>query len=183
MDRTKDADADRPRAAYVVLGGFLTFAILLGIWIALAGGPDDQDLVAGSGAAAVAVGVGFFVSQKGRALPSLRLADATMLLELPRQVVVETIQVFGAVWRKLTGAEVSGSWSTVEVVTGTEVGGWRAARRDAVLTAIMSATPNSIVVDLDAQAGTALVHRLVGGDAKQNSPLPESFDRPQSSPR
>jgi multisubunit Na+/H+ antiporter MnhE subunit len=43
---------------------------------------------------------------------------------------------------------------------GTDAGGWPAARREAVLTALMSAAPNTIVIDIDTDAGTALVHRL-----------------------
>jgi multisubunit Na+/H+ antiporter MnhE subunit len=31
-----------------------------------------------------------------------------------------------------------------------------------VLTALMSAAPNTIVVDIDMEAGTALVHQLAG---------------------
>ena len=41
--------------------------------------------------------------------------------------------------------------------------GWPAARREAVLTALMSAAPNTIVLDIDMEAGTALVHQLAGG--------------------
>jgi multisubunit Na+/H+ antiporter MnhE subunit len=39
--------------------------------------------------------------------------------------------------------------------------GWPAARREAVLTALLSAAPNTVVVDIDMEAGTALVHQLV----------------------
>jgi multisubunit Na+/H+ antiporter MnhE subunit len=50
----------------------------------------------------------------------------------------------------------------VPVDVGPDVRGWPAARREAVLTALMSAAPNTIVVDIDMEAGTALVHQLAG---------------------
>ena len=52
--------------------------------------------------------------------------------------------------------------SSVPVDVGTDVRAWPAARREAVLTALMSAAPNTIVVDIDMEAGTALVHQLAG---------------------
>lgn len=156
-------------------GGLLAFAVLLGIWLALAGQLDAQDLVAGSVTAAVAVGVGFYVSQQGRALPSFRWSDVKMLVALPRQLVVETWQVFAAAAAKVAGKNGPiGTWSTAEVLAGTQLGGWRAARRDAVLTAIMSASPNTIVVDVDADAGTALIHRLISEDSGPGGSDPAS---------
>jgi multisubunit Na+/H+ antiporter MnhE subunit len=50
----------------------------------------------------------------------------------------------------------------VPVDLGTDAGGWPAARREAVLTALMSAAPNTIVIDIDTDSSTALVHRLAG---------------------
>jgi multisubunit Na+/H+ antiporter MnhE subunit len=160
----------------MVLGGLLTFGLLLGVWIALAGQPDTQDLVAGSATAVVAVAIGFSVSRQGRALPGFRWTDVGMLVALPGQLVVETWRVFVAAARKLAGKDVAGSWSTVAVDTGTESGGWRAARRDAVLTALMSASPNTIVVDIDADAGTALIHRMVRA-TDHGSSLPDVSGR------
>ncbi len=39
--------------------------------------------------------------------------------------------------------------------------GWPAARREATLTAVLSAAPNTVVIDIDTDAGTALVHQLI----------------------
>jgi hypothetical protein len=39
-----------------------------------------------------------------------------------------------------------------------------------VLTGLLSAAPNTVVVDIDMEAGTALVHQLVGA--------PQSDERP-----
>ncbi|MGH9070824.1 MAG: hypothetical protein ACRDX8_06590 [Acidimicrobiales bacterium] len=141
----------------------------------LAGQADTQDLVAGSCTAAVGVGIGYLVAQQGRALPRLHWADLAHLARLPYEVVAETWQVFGAVVRGLREREMpTGSWSTVKVDIrtdpGGEGGGWRAARRVAVVTALMSVTPNAFAVRVDPQEGTALVHRLTGG--KGDPPRP-----------
>jgi multisubunit Na+/H+ antiporter MnhE subunit len=133
------------------------------MWIILAGQPDVQDLVVGSAAAVLAVGTGYLVSQGGRMTPSVRAADLRTLAAVPWQVVAETGQVFALAARKAAGRPVApGALRTVPVDVGTDMRGWPAARREAVLTALMSAAPNTIVVDIDTEAGTALVHQLAG---------------------
>jgi multisubunit Na+/H+ antiporter MnhE subunit len=150
---------DRPSRLDVIAGGAVTVVVLTGVWIALAGRLDAQDLVGGASAAGLAAVVGFFVSQKGRALPSLRRRDARLIATFPWQVVVETAQVFGLAARKLTGKAVAGgSWAHTPVDVGG--GGWRSARRDSVVTALLSVAPGTVVVDIDADSGVALVHRL-----------------------
>ena len=54
-----------------------------------------------------------------------------------------------------------GALRTVPLDVGPDAPGWSAARREAVLTGLLSAAPNTVVVDIDMEAGTALVHRLV----------------------
>jgi multisubunit Na+/H+ antiporter MnhE subunit len=143
------------------------------MWIILAGQPDVQDLVAGSAAAVLAVGTGYLVSQGGRMTPSVRAADLRTLAAVPWQVVAETGQVFALVARKAAGRPVApGALLTVPVDVGTDVRGWPAARREAVLTALMSAAPNTIVVDIDTEAGTALVHQLAGAPEPGAHPAP-----------
>lgn len=175
-------DSDRPRPALVLAGGLASFGALLGVWIALAGQPDEQDLVAGSCSAAACVALGYLFSQQGRALPSFKRGDLVLLARLPQQVIVESAQVF-AVAARVLAARVHrphlgppgalGSWSTVPTdppdPEGSEARGWRAARRDSVLTALVSASPNTIVVEIDANAGTALVHTLVGSSGSRGS--------------
>jgi multisubunit Na+/H+ antiporter MnhE subunit len=154
---------DRPGWLFLVIGGLIYAGALLGMWIVLAGQPDVQDLVAGSAAAVLAVGVGYRVSQRGKMVPSVRVADLRTLAAVPWQVVVETGQVFALAARKAAGRPAaSGALRTVPVDVGTDVRGWPAARREAVLTALLSAAPNTVVVDIDMEAGTALVHQLAG---------------------
>ncbi len=162
---------ERPGWLFLVAGGLIYAGALLGMWIVLAGQPDVQDLVAGSAAAVLAVGVGYLLSQRGKMVPSVRVADLRTLAALPWQVVVETGQVFALAARKAAGRPTApGVLRTVPVDVGTDVRGWPAARREAVLTALLSAAPNTVVADIDMEAGTALVHQLAGA--------PEPDERP-----
>jgi multisubunit Na+/H+ antiporter MnhE subunit len=154
---------ERPGWLFLTASGLIYAVALLGMWIILAGQPDVQDLVAGSAAAILAVGTGYLVSQRGRMVPSVRAADLRTLAAVPWQVVAETGQVFALAARKAAGRSVApGALRTVPVDVGTDMRGWPAARREAVLTALISAAPNTIVVDIDMDAGTALVHQLAG---------------------
>ena len=153
----------RPGWPFLVAGGLIYAGVLLGMWIVLAGQPDIQDLVVGSAAAVVAVGAGYLVSGRGTMVPSARAADLRTLARVPWQVVAETGQVFALAARKAAGRPVApGALCTVPVDVATDMRGWPAARREAVLTALLSAAPNTIVVDIDMEAGTALVHQLAG---------------------
>jgi multisubunit Na+/H+ antiporter MnhE subunit len=157
------AGPERPRWPSLLAGGLIYAGALLGMWIVLAGQPDVQDLVLGSAAAVAAVVVGYYVGQRGKMVPSVRAADLRTLAAVPWQVVAETGQVFAVAARKAAGRPVApGALRTIPVDVGTDVRGWPAARREAVLTALMSAAPNTIVVDIDMEAGTALVHQLAG---------------------
>ncbi len=162
---------ERPGWLFLVAGGLIYAGALLGMWIVLAGQPDVQDLVAGSAAAVLAVGVGYLLSQRGKMVPSVRVADLRTLAALPWQVVVETGQVFALAARKAAGRPTApGVLRTVPVDVGTDARGWPAARREAVLTALLSAAPNTVVVVIDMEAGTALVPQLAGA--------PEPDERP-----
>jgi len=167
---------ERPRLLFLVTGGLVYAGVLLGVWIVLAGEPDAQDLVAGSVAAVLAVGFAYFVSQRGSMVPSVRAADLRTLAAVPWQVVVETGQVFALAARKASGRPTApGELRTVPLDAGPDVRGWPAARREAVLTALLSAAPNTVVVDIDMEAGTALMHQLISAgpaDARPADPRP-----------
>jgi multisubunit Na+/H+ antiporter MnhE subunit len=155
--------AERPRWLFLVIGGLAYAGALLGMWIVLAGQPDTQDLAAGSVAAVLATGAGYLLSQRGKMVPSVRAADLRTLAAVPWQVVAETGQVFALAARKASGRPAApGALRTVPLDAGPDVRGWPAARREAVLTALLSAAPNTVVVDIDTEAGTALVHQLAG---------------------
>ena len=155
---------ERPGWLFLAAAGLIYAGALLGMWFLLAGEVDVQDLAVGSAGAVLAVGTGYLVSERGKMVPSARVADLRTLARVPWQVVTETGQVFALAARKAAGRPVApGALRTVPVDVGTDARGWPAARREAVLTALLSAAPNTIVVDIDTEAGTALVHRLAGG--------------------
>jgi multisubunit Na+/H+ antiporter MnhE subunit len=161
---------ERPRLLTLVVGGLAYAGVLLGIWIVLAGEVDAQDLVFGSVAAVLAVGVAYLLSQRGKMVPGIRAADLRTLAAVPWQVVVETGQVFAFAARTAAGRPVTpGALCTVPVDTGPDRRGWPAARREAVLTALLSASPNRIVLNIDMEAGTALVHQLAGAPSEEGA--------------
>jgi multisubunit Na+/H+ antiporter MnhE subunit len=154
---------ERPRLLFLVAGGLAWGGVLLGVWTVLAGEVDPQDLMLGSVAAVLAVGVAYLLSQRGKMVPGIRVGDLRTLAAVPWQVVVETGQVFAFAARTAAGRPVKpGALCTVPVDTGPDRRGWSAARREAVLTALLSASPNRIVLNIDMEAGTALVHQLAG---------------------
>ena len=162
---------ERPRWPFLVTSGLVYAGALLGMWIVLAGQPDAQDLAVGSVAAVLAVGVGYLLSQRGNMVPSVRAADLRALAAVPWQVVAETGQVFALAARKASGHPVApGALRTVPLDAGPDVRGWPAARREAVLTALLSAAPNTVVVDIDMAAGTALVHQLISASQTDARP-------------
>ena len=162
---------ERPRWPFLVTGGLACAGGLLGIWVLLAGQPDPQDLVAGSVTAVLAVSAGYLISERGRMVPGLRAADLRTLAAVPWKVAVETGQVFALAARKASGRPVApGALRTVPLDAGPDVRGWPAARREAVLTALLSAAPGTLVVDIDMEAGTALVHQLAGAPPRGAHP-------------
>jgi multisubunit Na+/H+ antiporter MnhE subunit len=146
----------------LVAGGLVYAGALLGVWIVLAGQPDVSDLIAGSAAAVFAVGVSYFLSEHGRMVPGLRAGDLRAVAAVPWQVVAESGQVLALAARKAAGRPTApGALRTVPVEVEADLRGWPATRREAALTAVLSAAPNTIVIDIDTDAATALVHRLV----------------------
>ena len=172
---------ERPGWRFLAAGGLIYAGVLLGVWLMLAGEADVQDLATGSAAAVIAVGAGYLVSQRGKMVPSARLADLRMLAAVPWRVVTETGQIFALVARKAAGRPAEpGEVCTVPVDLGTDTVSWPAARREAVLTALLSASPNTIVLNIDTEAGTALIHRLARapepGEAGERPDSPERQD-------
>src|ERR1700722_611385 len=152
----------RPQWPLLVAGGLVYAGTLLGVWIVLAGEPDTTDLIAGSAAAVFAVVVGYFLSDRGAMVPGLRVGDARALAAVPWQLVAESWQVFALAARKAAGRPTApGALRTVPVKVDGGLRGWPAARREAALTAVLSAAPNTVVIDIDMEAGTALVHQLI----------------------
>jgi multisubunit Na+/H+ antiporter MnhE subunit len=148
-----------PATRWLIVGAAATFALLFGIYIALVGEWDTQDVVTGAAASAASTVIGWMVGRGGRALPAFRRDDVEELIRLVPRTLVETVQVFVAVARRGWGRGEIGATRTVE--TGPGAPGWKGARRAGLLGALLSVTPNSYVIGLDPETGRATVHELV----------------------
>ncbi|MDQ6837415.1 MAG: hypothetical protein M3137_03500 [Actinomycetota bacterium] len=156
-------DDEGPPRRTLVVSGMVSFTVLLGMWIALVGTFDVQDLVAGVGAAAISVGVGYLVGQRGRALPSLRRGDLARFAGLVPNTISESLAVYVMTIRRVRGRGTPGRFRTVPTDATGE--GWRGARRNAVVGALLSATP-TVVVSVEPGTGTATVHEFVASDGR-----------------
>lgn len=148
-----------PATRWLIVGAATAFALLFGMYIALVGEWDAQDVVTGAAASAASMVVGWMVGRDGRALPAFRRGDLEDLIRLLPRTLVETVQVFVAVARQRWGHGEIGATRTVE--TGSGAPGWKGARRAGLLGALLSVTPNSYVIGLDPETGQATVHELV----------------------
>ena len=149
----------RPPVARLIAGAVVAFGVLLGVWIALVGQADLQDNVAGLVAAGAGVLLMWFVSVEGRAAPSFRRSDLGALARLGPQLLRQTVGVYVATWQRARGY---GPASGVRfVATDVSGGGWPAARRSGVVGALLSFTPDTIVIEIDADTGVATVHDFV----------------------
>jgi hypothetical protein len=154
------ADRDgRPPVPYVVAFVLAAGVVLFGTWVALVGQSDLQDDVAGGVAAVIGVFAGWMVSDKGRAIPQFRFADIKRIVGFGPQLATQTIGIYAATWRRVRCGQGSSGMRTVTTDVGG--GGWRAARRSAVVGALLSFTPDTIVIDIDAETGLATVHDFV----------------------
>ncbi len=152
----------RPPTAYLIAATVLSGGVMLGVWIALVGQADLQDNVAGLCVAAVGALFGWLVSVQGRAVPQFRAKDLRRVALLGPQLVTETVGIYAATWRRVRGRGAPGGYR--RVATDAVGGGWRSARRNGVEVALLSFTPASIVVELDAETGVATVHDFVVHD-------------------
>lgn len=154
-----ETDAGRAPTWYLVLTGLLAFGSLFGVWIALVGAVDIQDDVAGLIVAAAGSASGWVVTVGGRAVPRVRRRDLLELARVAPGLATGAVSVYAAAWRRARhGGPPSGYRTVGTDVTG---GGWPAARRSPVVTYLSSFTPESILVDLDANTGVATMHDFV----------------------
>ncbi len=149
----------RPPLGRLIAGALIAFGVLLGVWIALVGQADLQDNLAGLVAAGAGVLAAWFVSVEGRAVPSFRRSDLGVLVRLGPRLCRQTVGVYAATWRRARGYGPPGGVRTV--ATDVRGGGWPAARRSGVVGGLLSFTPDTIVIDIDAETGVATVHDFV----------------------
>jgi multisubunit Na+/H+ antiporter MnhE subunit len=125
-------------------------------WLALVGTLDPLELAAGAIAAAIAATAGQVVRAKSD-LP--RAASAADLLPHAWRAFARVPREFAYVAAALARrGRPHGAFRTIELEAG---GDWRIRGRRGIAALIVSLPPNTFVVEVDAERGTALVHELV----------------------
>ena len=81
------------------------------------------------------------------------------LVRLGPQLCRQTVSVYVATWQRARGYGPPGGVRSV--ATDVSGGGWPAARRSGLVGGLLSFTPNTIVIDIDAETGVATVHDFV----------------------
>ena len=143
----------RPVAAWL-----FWFAALLALWLLLVGAIDDVELVAGICAAAVGAIATAVVRSQGLLGFRVELRRLRRVWRPLLQVVPDFLLLMAALVRRRAG-----TFRTLDF----PVGGERAvdAGRRALAVVAPSLAPNRLVVDVDPEAGDAVVHDLVPGSA------------------
>jgi len=142
--------------------GVAWWAALFALWLLLVESVATAELMAGVVASALAASVAEAVRER----EYVRFAPAASWLRfVPRLVwqVLEDCWILGvALARQLAGGRPArGVISRVPMRYGDDSG--RAAARRALLNFGISITPNSYVIDFDAETSTAVLHQLVAG--------------------
>ena len=138
------------------------WVVLCVVWLLLVDTLDGQELVAGAVAASVAATAAAAVHRRGYIRFRPRLVWLRAVPGLLTDVVLDHGVLAAALWRKVVLRQpVAGVTIRVPFHHG-EADGRDGARR-ALVNFAVSLTPNSYVIDIDPEADSLLVHRLVAG--------------------
>ena len=140
------------------------------LWLAFVDTLAVAEVVLGLVAAAVAATAAELVRSQG--LVRFRL-EPRWLRDLPRlpwQVLRDCWLLAAALWRDCTGHPVRGVFRVVPFPS--EADDARSAGRRALVTALVSVSPNTLVVGVEGGGGELLIHQLV---PEPGSPVPPSM--------
>jgi len=146
-----------------LLGFWLAWWVgLFIVWLLLVDTVQPQELLVGALAASVAASVAIAVHRQGYIRFWPRAAWLRETPSLIWDVIVDCGLLGGALWDKLVRRRpVRGVTIRVPFHHGGDNG--RDGARRALVNFAVSLTPNSYVVDIDPEADSLLVHRLVAG--------------------
>jgi multisubunit Na+/H+ antiporter MnhE subunit len=146
------------------------------VWLLLVDTVEVQEVLVGAVAASVAAGVAIAVHRRGYIRFWPRAAWLRETPSLVWEVIVDCGLLAEALWRKLVCRQpVHGVTIRVPFHHGGD--NKRDGARRALVNFAVSLTPNSYVVDIDPEADSLLVHRLVAG------PLDRTLRREQERAR
>ena len=151
---------DRPPTPARV-GTWLTWWVLLmSFWIWLDDSLSTDELLAGAGTAAIAATVAELAGYQATTRFRLRFEWLALALQLPGQVVSDTVTVYHALWRLLVRGEQPASAFVTEPVKfgddGAEGVTWRV-----LLIGARSLAPNAFALGIDSDTETMVLHELV----------------------
>jgi multisubunit Na+/H+ antiporter MnhE subunit len=143
---------------------------LVVLWLAFVDTFDAAEVALGLVAAAIAATAAELVRSQGLVRFHLDPSWLRGLPQLPWQVVRDTWLLAAALWRHCTGRPVRGSFRVVPFPG--EADDAHSAARRALVTALVSVAPNTVVVGVEGGEGEMLVHQLV---PEPGSPVPPSL--------
>jgi hypothetical protein len=150
-------------------GGFrpywlIAWPLLFGLWLLLAGTVAVPELVAGAVAATLALAGGEVIRRLGLVRFGARLSWLPRALRLPGRTVADFGLLLAALWRRaVLRRPVRGRFRAVPFRWGgTDP---RSVGRRALATLVLSAPPNSYVVDCVRAENRIVIHELVSTDA------------------
>jgi len=151
-----------------LFGGVLTWAIFVLFEVALIGKFDRQETPVGIAIALLATVAAGAALRVGGVRYAPQASWLGFFALVARNVVRDTVVVFGALFRQLAGRPVSDAYRDVPFTYGPDDA--RSAARRALVVAGVSTSPNEIVIDLDRERGTLRVHAIAETDFKRASP-------------
>jgi multisubunit Na+/H+ antiporter MnhE subunit len=165
---------DRPRHPGAARAFAAWWALLAALWLALVDTVVVPELVAGAAAAAIAATGAVVVRGQRRLLLRPRAAWLRAVPPAVGRAVTDLGPLLGALWRR--GVRRHDERGVlVEVPYGAVADDPTAAAHRALTQALGTFAPNTIVVDVDRDRRTLLVHQLVPTDdpAAAAKPLPD----------
>lgn len=159
------ASPDQPTTPWVALW-LAWWVCLLVIWMLLVDTFDPEELLVGAVAAAIAATLAITMHRRGFVRFWPRAAWLRQTPALAWSVVVDCALLGQALWRTAVARQrVEGISIRVPFHHGGDDG--RDVARRALVNFAVSLTPNSYVIDIDPDADSLLVHRLVPGPLDQ----------------
>jgi multisubunit Na+/H+ antiporter MnhE subunit len=145
------------RRAYTWLGWWV---LLMGLWVAV----DDSIGLAELGAGAAVAALGALLSelafQQAGTRIVVRLRWLSKVVQLPGQVLGDTVLVFRALWRRLVhGEQPPSGFRELPVRYGDDSDA--GVTRRVLLIGASSLAPNTFVLGLDKDRDVMVVHQLV----------------------
>jgi multisubunit Na+/H+ antiporter MnhE subunit len=147
-------------------GGWLVWWVLLmSFWVILDDSIAVDELLAGTGAAALAAILAELATHQAAIRFRMRVEWLIPALSLPGQVVRDTVIVFAALWRRLARGEQPPSGFREIPVRFGDASDEGAARR-VLLIGGRSVAPNTIAAGIDSERNVIVVHQLVATEGK-----------------